>query len=84
MARRTGFEPVIMVRQTIVMTPSLTPDVELVARFERAWTVTSPGYKSGAIDHYATPAYGGDPRIAARRKLKYECILYLSKALGHF
>ena len=26
MARRTGIEPVIMVRQTIVITASLTPD----------------------------------------------------------
>ena len=26
MARRTGIEPVIMVRQTIVITSSLTPD----------------------------------------------------------
>lgn len=29
MARRTGIEPVIMVRQTIVITASLTPDMEL-------------------------------------------------------
>ena len=31
--------------------------MELVVRFERTWTFTSPGYKSGALDHYAIPAF---------------------------
>lgn len=58
--------------------------MELLVRFERTWTVTSPGYKSGAIDHYATTAYGGHPCIAARRKLEYS-EYYISKyALGNF
>ena len=34
MARRTGIEPVIMVRQTIVITASLTPGMEASHRFE--------------------------------------------------
>ncbi len=36
MARRTGIEPVIMVRQTIVITASLTPDMELTTGLEPA------------------------------------------------
>ena len=33
MARRTGIEPVIMVRQTIVITASLTPGINIFATF---------------------------------------------------
>ena len=53
MARRTGFEPVITVRQTVVMTPSLTPDMELVTGLEPA----TDGLQSHCATSCATPAY---------------------------
>lgn len=53
----TGFEPATLCSQSICATKLRHTPMELVVRFERTWTFTSPGYKSGALDHYAIPAF---------------------------